>query len=248
MSKGQNGKVMVFGGCLEYTGAPYFSAISALRVGADLAFIVCTQEASIPIKCYSPEIICLPYLPCLHSKLDHCLDLLLKRADSFVIGPGLGRDPITLNYIIQVILKLKSTKKPVILDADALYLLSTNLNLTMDLRAVLTPNKNELKRLYQATDTDNLLDLTKRLQVCILAKGKVDEICSESFFISSTTIGGTRRYGGQGDILAGVLGKFLINNNWKKMLQEASDLVRKTSSSNAIEHINNLYSSVFGAR
>jgi ATP-dependent NAD(P)H-hydrate dehydratase len=31
--KGKCGKVAVFGGCLQYSGAPYFSAISALKVG-----------------------------------------------------------------------------------------------------------------------------------------------------------------------------------------------------------------------
>jgi hypothetical protein len=32
--KGKCGKVAVFGGCLQYSGAPYFSAISALKVGS----------------------------------------------------------------------------------------------------------------------------------------------------------------------------------------------------------------------
>lgn len=30
--KGQSGKVGVMGGCMEYTGAPYFAAMSAMRV------------------------------------------------------------------------------------------------------------------------------------------------------------------------------------------------------------------------
>lgn len=34
--KGQAGRVGVFGGCIEYTGAPYFASISSLKVGADL--------------------------------------------------------------------------------------------------------------------------------------------------------------------------------------------------------------------
>ena len=55
--KGYNGKVAVIGGCTEYTGAPYFSAISALYGGADIAHIFCTKNASIPIKSYSPEVI-----------------------------------------------------------------------------------------------------------------------------------------------------------------------------------------------
>ena len=29
--KGQNGRIGIIGGCKEYTGAPYFAAISALK-------------------------------------------------------------------------------------------------------------------------------------------------------------------------------------------------------------------------
>ena len=37
--KGQQGKVAVFGGCLLYTGAPYFAAISSVRVVCSYTFI-----------------------------------------------------------------------------------------------------------------------------------------------------------------------------------------------------------------
>lgn len=60
--KGQAGKVAVIGGCREYTGAPYFSAISALKIGADLSHIFCTKDAAPVIKGYSPELIVHPIL------------------------------------------------------------------------------------------------------------------------------------------------------------------------------------------
>jgi NAD(P)H-hydrate repair Nnr-like enzyme with NAD(P)H-hydrate dehydratase domain len=31
INEGQSGKIAVIGGCYEYTGAPYFAAISALK-------------------------------------------------------------------------------------------------------------------------------------------------------------------------------------------------------------------------
>ncbi len=55
--KGNSGKLAVIGGSQEYTGAPYYAAISGLRSGSDLSHVICPLEASIPIKCYSPEII-----------------------------------------------------------------------------------------------------------------------------------------------------------------------------------------------
>lgn len=38
--KGQAGKIAVIGGCREYTGAPYFSAISALKMV--LIYLMCS--------------------------------------------------------------------------------------------------------------------------------------------------------------------------------------------------------------
>ena len=58
--KGDNGRVAVIGGSLEFTGAPYYAAISSLKVGGDLAYIFCSKSASIAIKSYSPEVIVLP--------------------------------------------------------------------------------------------------------------------------------------------------------------------------------------------
>ena len=46
--KGQAGKVGVLGGCLEYTGAPFYAAISALKLGADLSHIFCDEQVGLP--------------------------------------------------------------------------------------------------------------------------------------------------------------------------------------------------------
>lgn len=60
--KGQLGRVAIIGGSQEYTGAPYFSAMAALRTGVDLVHVFCDQSASFVIKSYSPELIVHPYL------------------------------------------------------------------------------------------------------------------------------------------------------------------------------------------
>ena len=50
MHKGECGRIAVFGGCVLYTGAPYFAAISALRCGADLVHVFCEKAAGSVIK------------------------------------------------------------------------------------------------------------------------------------------------------------------------------------------------------
>ena len=56
MHKGECGRIAVFGGCVLYTGAPYFAAISALKAGA-------------VIKGYGPELIVDPVLGI--NKMEH---------------------------------------------------------------------------------------------------------------------------------------------------------------------------------
>lgn len=58
--KGENGRIGVIGGSYQFTGAPFYSAISALKAGADLAHIFCSRSSSVSIKSYSPEIIVHP--------------------------------------------------------------------------------------------------------------------------------------------------------------------------------------------
>jgi ATP-dependent NAD(P)H-hydrate dehydratase len=62
LHKGQSGRIGIVGGSKEYSGAPYFSAISSLRVGADLSYVFTTKEAAPVIKSYTPELIVLPLL------------------------------------------------------------------------------------------------------------------------------------------------------------------------------------------
>lgn len=54
LRKGENGRVGVIGGSYEFTGAPFYAAISSLKVGGDLAHIFCSKSASVAIKAYSP--------------------------------------------------------------------------------------------------------------------------------------------------------------------------------------------------
>ena len=67
--KGQNGRMGVIGGSLEYTGAPYFSSVSQLNgvdfiygEGADLSYIITNPLAANSIKTYDADLIVYPYL------------------------------------------------------------------------------------------------------------------------------------------------------------------------------------------
>nr|GLL46624.1 ATP-dependent (S)-NAD(P)H-hydrate dehydratase-like [Ipomoea trifida] len=229
--KGQAGKIAVVGGCREYTGAPYFSAISALKIGADLSHVFCTKDAAPVIKSYSPELIVHPILEESYSIRDEDkssisakviaeVDKWMERFDCLVIGPGLGRDPFLLDCVSNIIKHARDCDVPMVIDGDGLFLVTNCLDLVRGYPlAVLTPNINEYKRLVQSVlnsevndenGTEQLKSLVNGIGgVTILRKGKSDLI-SDGKTVSSVSIyGSPRRCGGQGDILSGSVAVFL---------------------------------------
>jgi ATP-dependent NAD(P)H-hydrate dehydratase len=183
-AKGGSGRLAVIGGSLEYTGAPYFAAAAMLRCGADLSHVFCQESAGTAIKGYSPELIVHPVLPASSgaslANLASLEDVISKaaeevgewvsRVDGLLIGPGLGRDPAVLETCRRLIVHAAMQNKPLLLDADGLFILTTALaprpsdsdkpresQLAMldalkTAHLTLTPNKVEWERLCKAFD------------------------------------------------------------------------------------------------
>jgi len=91
--KGDMGIIGVIGGSIEYTGAPFYSGLSAIKAGADLSHIFCHKDAAVPIKSYSPELIVHPAYDDSMNKdlIDKCIRWL-KSMDVLVYGCGMGRE------------------------------------------------------------------------------------------------------------------------------------------------------------
>ena len=126
--KGSSGKVGVVGGCFEYTGAPFYAALSALKLGADLSHVFCDEQAAAPIKGYSPELI---VHGCLRSGVSDAAarerqaDEVTKwfpALSALVVGPGLGRDAALQAVAALVVERAIDASLPCVLDADGLRL------------------------------------------------------------------------------------------------------------------------------
>eukprot|EP00242_Pyramimonas_sp_CCMP2087_P011591 CAMPEP_0198221596 /NCGR_PEP_ID=MMETSP1445-20131203/84338_1 /TAXON_ID=36898 /ORGANISM="Pyramimonas sp., Strain CCMP2087" /LENGTH=353 /DNA_ID=CAMNT_0043899801 /DNA_START=233 /DNA_END=1294 /DNA_ORIENTATION=+ len=236
-SKGSSGKIGVVGGCLEYTGAPYFAAMSAMRVGADLAHVFCALSAGPVIKALSPELIVHPYLPeAANMKAKDAVTTLeaadmveawFSRLDVLVVGPGLGRDPFVLATVTEIIARARKAGLPLIIDADGLYIVNQNLKLIKGYTScILTPNANEFVRLQRAvnlcrgyagadinevgTPAETVQAMSAHLEgVTIVRKGKRDLVVNSGCTpLVVDWEGCPRRVGGQGDILAGTVAVF----------------------------------------
>ncbi|XP_054430373.1 ATP-dependent (S)-NAD(P)H-hydrate dehydratase isoform X2 [Pteronotus mesoamericanus] len=213
--KGQDGRIGIVGGCQEYTGAPYFAAISALKVGADLSHVFCTREAAPVIKSYSPELIVHPVLD--RPDAVHEVERWLPRLHALVVGPGLGREDALLKNVEGILEASKARAIPVVIDADGLWLVAQQPALIQGYqKAVLTPNHMEFTRLCEAVLRDPVdgsdrreavLRLSQALgNVTVVQKGEQDVISDGKQVLECSLQGSNRRCGGQGDLLSGSLG------------------------------------------
>ncbi|KAF4210086.1 hypothetical protein CNMCM8927_003351 [Aspergillus lentulus] len=241
--KGQHGRVAVIGGSLDYTGAPYFSSMASARLGCDMSHVICEKSAATVIKSYSPNLMVHPLLPSTDSvsnpgsidapALASPIVSMLSRLHALVIGPGLGRDGVTLKVVTEVMREARSRSIPFVLDADGLLLVTEDPDLVKGYKeCILTPNVNEFGRLAKAlgievpsqaqiaAQTDEGDKTNKESQACeqlsqalggvtIIQKGPHDVISNGVTTLISDLKGGLKRSGGQGDTLTGSLGTLL---------------------------------------
>ncbi|KAJ2158371.1 hypothetical protein GGF46_003819 [Coemansia sp. RSA 552] len=248
MHKGDCGRVAAIGGCEEYTGAPYFVASTALRLGNDIAYVVCEKDAASVIKGYSPDLIVNPYLRSVDNQGDRTLDQieqkivpLLDKLHAVSMGSGLGNDPNMRKSVRRAILAARERKLPIVLDADALALVNETPEIIQGYsNAVLTPNPPEFARLSEALGVGSAssgLPVDKAAQmvadklggVTVVCKGKKDIITNGTKVFVCDENGGLRRCGGQGDILSGAALTFLA---WGEKYKQGA---WKTRSSDRID-------------
>jgi len=226
MGKGECGRVAVFGGCIMYSGAAYFAAISALRCGSDIVHVFCEKEAGAVVRGYSPELVVHPVLDQEYGleEIEHWL----PRLHCVVLGPGLGRNQSMGGRLALILERIKALQLPVVLDADGLWHLASNPAMLRGYhRAVITPNPHEFSHLARGVlhrdvapslcaDPDTVGDLARALgHLTVLHKGTHDVISDGRTTEHCHSAGSPRRCGGQGDMLAGLLATFLGWGTWR---------------------------------
>ncbi|KAI9332537.1 Ribokinase-like protein [Obelidium mucronatum] len=220
LHKGQSGRILIVGGSEEYTGAPYYAGIAALRTGADICHIICHPLAAPALKSYSPELIVHPVLG-VPNQFESIINVL-KRVHVVVVGPGLSRQDQQLEEAKRVIVEARRMELALVIDADGLFLVQQEPELvTGYLNCILTPNHVEFERLCKQMNIAEEPDLSTRVSklskslggVMVVCKGSEDIISDGTNWVGVKESGSPRRCGGQGDILAGSIATFV---SWTK--------------------------------
>ena len=199
--KGSNGRTLIAGGKRGMCGAVFMAAESAAAVGAGL------------ITCAVPSDLMDIFMSRLTFSM--CKDIEntdFSLYDTVLIGCGMGTDEKNMTILEKAITQ---SRKNLIIDADALNLLSKDLSLLKKktCNVILTPHPLEFSRLC-GESTDEVLknrvylskEFAKKYDVCVILKTAHTVVAypEEVAYINSTGNEGMAK-GGSGDVLSGML-------------------------------------------
>lgn len=199
--KGDAGKLVIIGGASGLGGAICLSGQGALRAGAGLVKIA-TADSNVPaINAQRPELMTVDFADVV------AVSKALEWADVVAIGPGLGQSEIAENLLEQVL----SLDKPIVLDADALNLLSKR-GMSFSKRIIMTPHPGEAARLLETTidkiNSDRyhaVYELQRRCGGVVLLKGAGTLVCDGKRIVVINEGSPSMASGGMGDLLTGII-------------------------------------------
>jgi NAD(P)H-hydrate epimerase len=203
--KGDFGRVLILAGSKGFTGAAYITTEAAVRTGAGLVTLVIEDELRSILEGRLIEAMTVGY-----SEI-HRIDKLIEQADVIACGPGLGSGKINIEMLNKFI---TSSKCPIILDADALNIISKDRKLLSFVkgRAIVTPHPGEMARLIDKSITyveENRIDVcinySKENDVVTLLKGYNTLISDGQDVIINKTGSSKMASGGMGDCLTGII-------------------------------------------
>jgi NAD(P)H-hydrate epimerase len=221
--KGLFGRVLVVGGHDQMIGAPVLAGTAALRMGAGLVQVA-TPSSVLPFALsITPELIGLGLGRGVEKKLTEAAD----HADAIILGPGLGQSDNARARVMRLI----RLDKPMVIDADALNILSEQTRPRgagsaaklwgwFGAHAVLTPHPGEMSRLNKllgrgktpADDEgriENAAAAAKTFGQVIVLKGDRTIVTDGKRVYINHSGNSTLSKAGTGDILSGILGALL---------------------------------------
>lgn len=209
-NKGTFGKLLVIAGFETMAGAAILCSRAALELGAGMVKVICADQNRGILQTAVPEVL-----------YGEASDFYrsISWADGIVIGPGLGKSDEARVILERILME---SDLPLILDADALNLISENHKLQELLvnykgTKILTPHVGELARLAGLSTKDakeHLLNVAKRMakeyHSIVVAKDARTFVTAEEGMAYLNTSGNNgMATAGSGDVLAGMIGALI---------------------------------------
>ncbi len=204
--KGNFGHALVIAGNYGMMGAALLAGKSALRGGAGLVTIHVPKSGYEIVQTAIPEaIVSIDQSEILFSKAPE-----LEKYNAVVVGPGLGTKPNTAKGLKEL---LENCKVPLVLDADALNIISSDKDLLnlLPSNTILSPHPKEFDRLAGASGNGydrhiKQREFSKKYKVIVILKGAYSGISfPDASYVFNMNGNPGMATGGSGDVLSGII-------------------------------------------
>lgn len=203
--KNTYGHALIVAGSYGKVGAAVLSTSAAFRIGAGML------TTFVPKCGYSIMQTALPEAMVITDKEEDFISGITAdfEPSAIGIGMGIGKNEATVEAVKKL---FQNSKSPLVIDADALNIISENEDVLSLLPrgSILTPHPGELKRLIGAWKDDyEKLEMTKKFaaehEVVVIIKGSYTITVYENCLYINTTGNPGMGTAGSGDVLTGVI-------------------------------------------
>jgi ADP-dependent NAD(P)H-hydrate dehydratase len=210
--KGIQGHALLIGGSYGKIGAMSLSSKACLKTGCGLVTVFIPRCGYKVVQTANPEVMVLT---------DVSVKYITKIGFDFVpqaigIGPGMGQDIETHTALHRF---LKTNEIPLVIDADALNILSQNKQWLSFLpeKTILTPHPKELERLIgkwesEAEKIEKTIAFSLLHDVIVVMKGAPTRIVDGEVLYENTTGNAALATAGTGDVLTGMITSLLAQS------------------------------------
>lgn len=210
--KGSFGHLLLIAGSYGKTGAAVLAARASIRSGLGLCTLIVPECSLNILQTAVPEVM-------VKTSGDKFLDIdtlkhINKTYRCIAIGPGIGQEENVQEMCKGVI---QASRVPMVLDADALNILSLNKDWLPFLpkESILTPHPKEFERLAGKWENDFekqqiAINFAIKYGVYLVLKGAYTIIaCPDATCYFNSTGNAGMAKGGSGDVLTGIIGSLL---------------------------------------
>ncbi len=217
-TKFSSGQVAIAGGSRGLTGAVRMSSAAAIRAGAGYATVAVPADLESVFEAGQPEVMsvgCPGGDGCLAPAAKKSLLRAFEPAAAGVLGPGMGRDPGSVELAREVVGAIGA---PLVIDADGLNAFAGEIGLIAARSAptILTPHAGELGRLLGRDSEEiaahrlaSVREAAREAGSVVVLKGD-DTIVSDGERIAVNTLSAPAlATAGTGDVLSGMTAALL---------------------------------------
>lgn len=210
--KGIQGHALIIAGSYGKMGAAVLASKSCLKSGCGLVTAYVPECGYQILQISNPEVMTLTDE---NEKYISNISFDIK-PQAIAIGPGLGQETETQKAVYDF---LKTYKFPLVIDADALNILSNNKDwlALLQPKTILTPHPKELERLIGKWTSEEekfgkTIAFSKQYNAVIVMKGAPTHIIDGNTIYQNTTGNAALATAGSGDVLTGIITSLLAQS------------------------------------